>query len=134
MKFSILPVFIIAVFAFCIFITKLAKRTQSINTKEAWSVYTLLLVFGLWTLVSIIMGMKQLHVPLMDQIPLLWQACVAVVIASIGLLSKDFRSAVRGIADATPAATADCKKCLRSMVFPCYCSSTNFSIHLRIAE
>jgi len=42
MKMSILPIYVIAVFAFCVFITHRAKRVQSINTAEARSVYMLL--------------------------------------------------------------------------------------------
>ena len=48
------------------------------------------------------MGMKELHVSLMDRIPLLWQACVLMMILGIGLLAKSLRSAQRGIARATP--------------------------------
>ena len=85
MKISVLPVLILAVFVFCIFITKRAQRNQSISTKEARSVYVLLLAFGLWTGISIFMGIKQLHVPLMDPIPLLWQSCVAMVMKMQGM-------------------------------------------------
>jgi len=42
-------------------------------------------------------------VSLMQQVPLLWQALVATVIAGIFfLVSRTFRSALRGIASATP--------------------------------
>jgi len=102
MKFSILPVFIIAVFAFCFFITFRAQKNQSINTKEARSAYVLLFAFGVWALASIIMGIKQLHLPLMDRIPLLWQSCVLMVILGMGLMVKSLRSALRGIASTTP--------------------------------
>jgi len=102
MKFSVLPVLIIAVFAFCFFITFRAQKNQSINTKEARSAYALLLAFGVWALASIIMGIKQLHVPLMDRIPLLWQSCVPIVLLGMGLIVKSLRSALRGIASTTP--------------------------------
>jgi hypothetical protein len=48
------------------------------------------------------MGTKQLHIALMDRIPLLWQACVPIVILGSGLCVKSLRSALRGIARATP--------------------------------
>jgi len=103
MKFSILPVFIIAIFAFCFFIIKRAQKNQSINIKEAWSVYTLLFGFSLWTLTSTVMGINGLHVSLMDRIPLLWQPNVPVVILVVGLLlSRTLRSALRGIASDIP--------------------------------
>jgi len=102
MKLSILPTYIVLVFAFCIFITARAKRNQSITAKEASSVYGLLVIFGVWTLIAIFMGMKELHVALMDNIPLLWQSCVLIVILSMGLFIKSLRDALRGIASGTP--------------------------------
>ncbi len=105
MKLSVLPILVIGVFAFCIFIARRAKRSQAINTEEARSVYLLLLAFFVWTLTSIVMGIKGIHVSprLLERIPLLWQANVPVVILVIGLLiSPALRSALRGIASSTP--------------------------------
>jgi len=103
MKLSILPVFIVAIFAFCIFITKRAQRNQSINTKEVRSVYMIFLAFGLWTLVTIIMGIKGLHVSIMNQTSFLWQANVLIMILVVALvISPTLRSALRGVASATP--------------------------------
>ncbi len=105
MNISILPVFVIIVFAFCIFITRSAKRNQAINTAETRSVYVLLLMFFIWTLISIAMGIKGIHASpsLRERIPLLWQTNVPVVIVVIGLLlSRTLRSALRGIASSTP--------------------------------
>ncbi len=105
MNISILPVFVIIVFAFCIFITRRAKQHQSINTEEARSVYLLLLTFFVWTLISIVLGIKGIHASpsLRERIPLLWQTNVPVVILVIGLLlSRTLRSALRGIASSTP--------------------------------
>ena len=103
MRFSILPIFVILVFAFCIFITRRAKKNNSINAAEARSVYFLLLAFFVWTMMSIALGIKGLHVSLMDRVPLLWQACIPVVILVIDLfLSRNLRNALRGIAIGTP--------------------------------
>jgi len=102
MKLSILPVFLIIVFAFCFFISIRAQRNRSISGKDAASVYILLLVFALWTVISIIMGMNDVHSQLMDSIPLIWQACVLVMIAGIGLFSKNLRAGLLGIASTTP--------------------------------
>jgi len=102
MKASILPVYIAVVFAFCFFVSIRAQKNRSIAAKEATSVYILLLVFALWAVISIIMGMNEVHPRLMDSIPLLWQACVLIIIVGIGLFSKNLKAALRGIASATP--------------------------------
>ncbi|MCK5467427.1 MAG: hypothetical protein KAI99_02930, partial [Cyclobacteriaceae bacterium] len=105
MKLSIPFIYVIIVFAFCIFITNRAKREQSINTAEARSVYFLLLAFFIWTLISAAMGLKGIHASplLMERVPLLWQANVPVVILAIALLfSRNLRSGLRGIAAGTP--------------------------------
>ena len=103
MKLSILPIFVIIVFSFCIFITRRAKKNHSINTAEVRSVYLLLLAFFVWTLISITLGINDLHVTLMEHVPLLWQANVAIVILVIALFfSRNLRSGLRGIASDTP--------------------------------
>jgi len=105
MKLSIPFIYVIIVFAFCIFITSRAKREQSIDTAEARSVYFLLLAFLVWTLTSTVLGLKEIHTSplLMERVPLLWQACTAVVIlATALLLSPSLRSALHGIAASTP--------------------------------
>ena len=105
MNISILPVFVIIVFAFCIFITRRAKTNQAINTAETRSVYVLLLMFFIWTVISIVLGIKGIHASpsLRERTPLLWQTNVPVVILVIGLLlSRTLRSALRGIASSTP--------------------------------
>ncbi len=103
MKLSILPIFMMIVFAFCIFITRTAKEKHSIGAAKARSVYFLLLALFVWTLMSIALGIKDLHVELMERVPLLWQACVPIVILAIGLIfSRTLRSGLRGIAAGTP--------------------------------
>jgi hypothetical protein len=103
MKLSILPIFVIIVFAFCIFITRRAGKNNSINTSETRSVYFLLLAFFVWTLICIALGIRDLHVTLMEHVPLLWQACVPVVILVIALFfSRNLRGGLRGIAAGTP--------------------------------
>ena len=103
MKFSILPIFVIFIFIFCIAITRRAKRNQSITIAERRSVYALLLAFFAWTVIAAVLGIKGIHPALMERIPLLWQACVPVVMATIGLIfSRTLRSGLRGIAASTP--------------------------------
>ena len=103
MRLSILPVLVILIFAFCIFITNRAKRDQSISKAEALSTYCLVLAFFAWTLILIALGINGMHVSLMESVPLLWQACVPVIILTIGLvLSQNLRSALNGIASSTP--------------------------------
>ncbi len=105
MRLSIPFIYVIIVFAFCIFITNRAKREQSINTAEARNAYFLLLAFFVWTLISAAMGLKGIHASplLMERVPLLWQANVPVVILAIALLfSRNLRSGLRGIAAGTP--------------------------------
>jgi hypothetical protein len=105
MTLSVLPLLVICVFAFCIFIARRAKQNQSITTAEARSVYLLLLALFAWTLISIVLGLKGLHASpwLLERIPLLWQANVPVVILVVGLLlSRTLRNGLRGIASGTP--------------------------------
>jgi hypothetical protein len=103
MKVSVLPILVIVIFIFCIGITRRAKLNQSINVAEGRSVYALLLAFFAWAVIAVALGIKGIHISLMEQIPLLWQACVPVVILAIDLLlSRTLRSALRGIAVSTP--------------------------------
>ena len=103
MKFSIVPIFVLINFAFCVWITHRAKRNQSISLVEALNVYGLLLAFFAWTVVCVLMGIKGMHVALMERIPLMWQANVAIVLLVVGLvISRPLRSGLRGIAANTP--------------------------------
>ena len=103
MKFSAVPILVIIVFIFCIWINRRAKLNQSISVAEARSVYALLLAFFAWTVIAVVMGLKGIHLSLMDQIPLLWQANVAIVILVTGvIISRTLRSGLRGIAANTP--------------------------------
>jgi hypothetical protein len=105
MKPSILYVSVAGVLAFCVFITLKARNNRSITPAEAGSVHLLLLVLFIWTLVSTVLGIRGLHASpaLMERVPLLWQACVPVAVVGVGLLlSRNFRSALSGIASGTP--------------------------------
>lgn len=103
MKVSVLPIFIILIFIFCIGITRRAKLNQSISVAEARSVYGLLLAFFSWTVLAAILGIKGIHISLMQHIPLLWQACVPIVLLITGLIfSPTLRSGLRGIVANTP--------------------------------
>jgi len=104
MKVSILPILIIIIFIFCIGITGRAKRNQSISAEEGRSVYALWLALIVWTVISIVLGIKGLHLSLREQIPLLWQACVPVALLTIGLIfSRTLRSGLLGIVANTPS-------------------------------
>ena len=103
MRLSILPIFVILVFVFCLLITLRARRGGSINRAEARSVYYLVLALVAWTVVLVGLGINGIHVALMKSVPLLWQAGVPVGIAMIGfVVSGNLRPAVRGIATSTP--------------------------------
>ena len=103
MKLSILPLFVAAVFIFCLAITRQARSNKSINAAEARSVYALLLTFLVWTLIAVVLGIRGTHIELMPHIPLLWQAVVPVVLLSTAFLfSGTLRSGLRGIATSTP--------------------------------
>ncbi len=103
MKVSVLPILAIILFIFCIGITRRARLNQSISVAEGRSVYDLLLAFFAWTVIAVVLGIKGIHPSLMEQIPVLWQACVPVVLLTIGLIfSRTLRSGLRGIVVTTP--------------------------------
>ncbi len=103
MKLSLVPLLAILTLAFGVFITANAKKDRSISGAEAGSVYFLVLAFAVWTAVVIALGMGGIHVALMGQVPLLWQAGIPVTILFINLiLSRNLRRALHGIASSTP--------------------------------
>ena len=106
MKPSIVPVYVLLVFFFSIYVTYRARRDDKISTPEARSVYLFITgLFG-WTVVATVLGLRNLHAApwLLERVPLLWQACVAVAMfMGMFALSRTFRRALNGLADATPA-------------------------------
>jgi len=89
--------------AFGVFITAKAKKDRSISGAEARSVYFLVLAFAVWTVILIALGIGEIHVVLMDRIPLLWQSGIPVTILFISfILSRNLRRALNGIASSTP--------------------------------
>ncbi len=103
MKFSLVPLLVVLILAFAVFITRRAKKKQVISGAEARSVYFLVLVFAVWTAVVIALGMGGIHVELMDQVPFLWQSGIPVAILFINfILSRNLRRALNGIASSTP--------------------------------
>ena len=103
MKLSILPIYVVVVFAFCIAVIRQASSKEAIKAVEARSVYALLLAFFVWTMVAIVLGIRGTHVELMAHVPLLWQAFVLVVIWSTAFIfSSTLRNGLRGIATSTP--------------------------------
>ena len=89
--------------AFGVFVTAKAKKDRSISGAEARSVYFLVLAFAVWTVILIALGIGEIHVVLMDRIPLLWQSGIPVTILFISfILSRNLRRALNGIASSTP--------------------------------
>jgi hypothetical protein len=105
MKISVIPFFILFLFAFIVLITRRARHNRSITGKEAGSLYTLIGALAIWTLVSTGMGLAGLHTSdwLFQTVPLLWQAVLPVVIVMTPfLLSKRLQGALLGVAVSTP--------------------------------
>lgn len=106
MKPSILPVFVLAVFAFSLFVTRHARRDDKVSAAEARSVYLLVAALFGWALVALGLGLRNLHTSpwLLENVPLLWQSTVSVVIATVAFtLSRTLRNALGNLADATTA-------------------------------
>ncbi|MEE8348094.1 MAG: hypothetical protein V3R94_00875 [Acidobacteriota bacterium] len=106
MKISILPIFILFVFAFVVWMTRRARHHRSITGEEARSLYSLIGALAGWTLVSTGLGLAGLHTSawLLQTVPLLWQAVLPVVIVMTAFMfSERLRSALRGVARSTPA-------------------------------
>lgn len=104
MKLSILPVFVVVVFAFCIVIVRRGRSNASITGAQASSVYALLGGLAVWTAMVVLMGLSGAHLQLMAHVPLLWQALVVVVLwSSAFLLSPKLREGLRGLAVGTPS-------------------------------
>ena len=68
MKLSILPIYIVVVFIFCIAIIRRASSKEAIKAAEARSVYALLLAFFVWTMIAIVLGIRGAHVELMAHV------------------------------------------------------------------
>ncbi len=105
MKLSIVPAYVLLVFAFCILITYRAKRNQAMSQIETRSVYIFITALFGWTVAATVLGLKDIHSSpeLLESIPFLWQAFVAVTIWMVMYtFSSTFREALNNLADATP--------------------------------
>jgi hypothetical protein len=106
MKLSILPFYVLFVFAFCVYIVYAARRSGKIGTPEARSIYLVIAgLFG-WAIVATALGLCEVHTSpwLLEHVPLLWQSCVPVVILVVAFgLSQTVRTALCKLADGTPA-------------------------------
>ncbi len=92
MRLSVVPLLALLTLAFAVFITAKAKKDRSISGAEARSVYFLVLVLSVWTVILIALGIGGIHVALMGRIPLLWQSGIPVTILFINLiLSRNLR-------------------------------------------
>ena len=103
MKLSLVPLLAVLTLAFGVFITAKARKDRSISGAEARSVYFLVLIFAVWTVILIALGIGGIHVALMDQVPFLWQSGIPVTILFINfILSRNLRRSLHGIASSTP--------------------------------
>ena len=106
MKLSIVPLFVLLVFAFCIFITHRARRDEAMSEIETRSVYIFIGGLFLWTVAAAFLGLRGIHSSpeLLDRVPFLWQAFVAVAMwMAMYIFSSTLRGALNGLADSTPA-------------------------------
>jgi hypothetical protein len=106
MRHSIVPIYVLLVFSFSTYIAYRAGRDARISKPEARSLFLFIAGLFAWTLVATFLGFRNLHASawLLDHVPFLWQACVAVAMfMGAFALSPTFRRALNGLADATPA-------------------------------
>ncbi len=107
MPHSILPFYLVIVFAFSIAIAHRAAALEAISRQALRQVDILLGILFVWTLICTAMGLNGLHTSpaLKAAVPFLWQALVPVLILAAGLFfSAGLRRALGGIAAATPLA------------------------------
>jgi hypothetical protein len=76
----------------------------AIEANEARAVYGLFAAFVIWAGLVAILGARGVHLSLMQDVPLLWQALVPMVIwTPVFAISGSFRRALWGIMKVTPA-------------------------------
>jgi hypothetical protein len=101
---SIPLVYAALIFVICGSLVYRAKSQAAIDAGEASTVYGLFVALLIWVGAVSILGIRGVHVSLMEEIPLLWQAFVPMVIwMSAFAFSAPFRRALWKIAKATPA-------------------------------
>jgi hypothetical protein len=101
MQFSVVPFFVIGIFAFLGLLVRRASREAFIDARQARSLYAFLAVLIAWGVTSTVMGIHGLHAApwLLREVPLLWQACVAMVLLSVFYaLSPALRNGLEGLA------------------------------------
>ncbi|MCU7843879.1 MAG: hypothetical protein KZQ93_08580 [Candidatus Thiodiazotropha sp. (ex Monitilora ramsayi)] len=103
MSLSILPLFVLLLFVFSFLQFRKAKLIGTMSVAEIRGVYLLLSAFLLWVIVVVYMGIREMHLALMQEIPWLWQAFVPVTIwIAAVLLFGRLRGALAKIAIYTP--------------------------------
>lgn len=101
---SILPVYTALVLAICFSLVYRAQSLAAIQAREVRAVYGLLAAFVIWAGIAAILGFRGIHLSLMQEVPLLWQAFVPMVIWMTAFaMSSSLRSALWKIAETTPA-------------------------------
>ncbi len=102
---SILPFYLVIVFAIGIGIAHRAAAGGALTRQEIRRVDMLIGALFIWTLICTAMGIEGLHISptLRAKVPFLWQATVPVLIVAVGLLgSPRLRRALTAIAAFTP--------------------------------
>lgn len=100
---SILPVYTALVLLICASLVFRAQSTSAIQVREARAIYGLFVALLIWVGLVGVLGARDTHVSLMQEIPLLWQAFVPMVIwMSAFAFSASVRQALWKIAEATP--------------------------------
>lgn len=101
--FSILPFYAVAVIGFCILLIVNVKKSEEIDGFDRKSIWIIIALLIGWTIILTIMGYRNLHVKLMESIPLLWQAFVPVTIwMTVLAVSPKARKSMHKIAMSTP--------------------------------
>ncbi|MEL6959642.1 MAG: hypothetical protein AAGL89_11900 [Pseudomonadota bacterium] len=101
---SILPVYLMLVAMICLALTVRTWRKGALLYTEVLAVCGVLLALAVWSIVLTLLGLKDIHIQLMQTIPLLWQAFVPMFIWSLPFaLLPTFRRALWQIAETTPA-------------------------------
>lgn len=109
MNFSILPIYIVLLFAFYFFLVRRANKTGLIDAGQVRAVHLLLGSLMIWSVVAAVMGLMGVHASreLLEGYPVIWQARVPVVILAIYLLvSGNARQGLKGTMRATPLSWA----------------------------
>ena len=105
MKFSTLPFLLVAVFGFIAAITYRSVRLSYLESRNAKKVYWLLIILGIWTVISSILAIKGVYTSsrFYALLPGLWFPIIPVSICLIPfLISSQFQNTLTKILNCTP--------------------------------